>query len=284
MSAARHYSGDMPRVKPSPPSSSLDWEPLADERRRRRLWWEIALVLGLSLGQSAVYSVVQLADKLSRGPLSSATSTLNPSRNQREFFDLLYQLLDIVFSLVPVLLAFHLLATFLPWRGEAGRKPWRGMGFDLARPARDAGTGLALAVGIGAGTLALYAAGRALGVTTAIIPAALDAHWWTVPVLVLSGIRHGVLEETLVVGYLFRRLGQLRFSPLWIVLASALLRGSYHLYQGFGPFLGNVVMGLVFGWVYLKWRRVMPLVVAHALLDVGAFVGYDLFGKAIGLG
>ncbi|WFR84997.1 type II CAAX endopeptidase family protein [Arthrobacter sp. Y-9] len=274
----------MPRLKPSPPSSSLDWEPLADEGRRRRLWWEIALVLGLSLGQSAVYSVVQLADKLSRGPLSSATSTLNPSRNQREFFDLLYQLLDIVFSLVPVLLAFHLLATFLPWRGEAGRKPWRGMGFDLARPARDAGTGLALAVGIGAGTLALYAAGRALGVTTAIIPAALDAHWWTVPVLVLSGIRHGVLEETLVVGYLFRRLGQLRFSPLWIVLASALLRGSYHLYQGFGPFLGNVVMGLVFGWVYLKWRRVMPLVVAHALLDVGAFVGYDLFGKAIGLG
>ncbi|WP_287901012.1 type II CAAX endopeptidase family protein [Arthrobacter sp.] len=274
----------MPRVKPSPPSSSLDWEPLADERRRRRLWWEVALVLGLSLGQSAVYSVVQLADKLSRGPLSSATSTLNPSRNQREFFDLLYQLLDIVFSLVPVLLAFYLLATFLSWRGEAGRKPWRGMGFDLARPVRDAGTGLALAVGLGAGTLALYAAGRALGVTTAIIPAALDAHWWTVPVLVLSGIRHGVLEETLVVGYLFRRLGQLRFSPLWIVLASALLRGSYHLYQGFGPFLGNVVMGLVFGWVYLKWRRVMPLVVAHALLDVGAFVGYDLFGKAIGLG
>ena len=35
-------------------------------------------------------------------------------------------------------------------------------------------------------------------------------------------------------------------------------------------------MGLVFGWVYLKSRRVMPLVLAHALIDIIAFVGYPL--------
>jgi hypothetical protein len=29
---------------------------------------------------------------------------------------------------------------------------------------------------------------------------------------------------------------------------------------------------------------VMPLVIAHALLDIVAFVGFSLFGKAIGLG
>jgi hypothetical protein len=29
---------------------------------------------------------------------------------------------------------------------------------------------------------------------------------------------------------------------------------------------------------------VMPLVVAHALLDIVAFVGFSLFGKAVGLG
>jgi len=28
----------------------------------------------------------------------------------------------------------------------------------------------------------------------------------------------------------------------------------------------------------------MPLVVAHALLDIVAFVGFSLFGKAVGLG
>ena len=35
-----------------------------------------------------------------------------------------------------------------------------------------------------------------------------------------------------------------------IVVASALLRGSYHLYQGWGGFVGNAIMGLVFAEYY----------------------------------
>ena len=36
-------------------------------------------------------------------------------------------------------------------------------------------------------------------------------------------------------------------------------------------------MGVIFGWIYTRTKRVMPLVVAHApLLDVVAFVGYAL--------
>jgi membrane protease YdiL (CAAX protease family) len=31
-------------------------------------------------------------------------------------------------------------------------------------------------------------------------------------------------------------------------------------------------MGLFFGWVFLRWRRTWPLVVAHALIDIGAGV------------
>jgi len=55
---------------------------------------------------------------------------------------------------------------------------------------------------------------------------------------------------------------------------SAVLRGSYHLYQGFGGFLGNAAMGLVFGVLYRRWGRVSPLVIAHTLIDTVAFVGY----------
>ena len=51
---------------------------------------------------------------------------------------------------------------------------------------------------------------------------------------------------------------------------------------GFGGFLGNVVMGLVFGAAYRRWGRVMPLVVAHTLLDVVAFVGYSLLRGHVG--
>ena len=55
-----------------------------------------------------------------------------------------------------------------------------------------------------------------------------------------------------------------------------MIRGSYHLYQGFGGFVGNMIMGVIFGLIYLRWKRVGPLVVAHTMLDVVAFVGYAL--------
>src|SRR5699024_12227739 len=46
--------------------------------------------------------------------------------------------------------------------------------------------------------------------------------------------------------------------------------------QGVGPGLANLGMGLVFGEWYRRTRRTLPLVVAHTLIDVFAFVGYAL--------
>ena len=100
--------------------------------------------------------------------------------------------------------------------------------------------------------------------------------WWRFPVLVLSALQNALLEECVVVGFVLVRLRQLGVgSPVAIGLA-AVLRGSYHLYQGFGGFAGNVVMGLLFGWLYRRWGRLTPLVVTHTLLDTGAFLGFAL--------
>ena len=55
-----------------------------------------------------------------------------------------------------------------------------------------------------------------------------------------------------------------------------MLRGSYHLYQGFGGFIGNAIMGLIFGYFYQRTKRVLPLVIAHTILDMVSFVGYAL--------
>jgi len=33
-------------------------------------------------------------------------------------------------------------------------------------------------------------------------------------------------------------------------------------------------MGVIFGVLYRRWGRVMPLVVAHTLIDAVTFVGY----------
>jgi membrane protease YdiL (CAAX protease family) len=254
---------------------------------RRRLRIEVWIVLGLSLGQSAVYSVVQLLDKMTRAPLAQGTSTLNRSQSTREYFDLTYQLLDIIFALVPVLLVIYFMTEHRQTKAGVGYdsgSAFQKLGFNFARPGRDLLQGLGLAALIGVPSLGLYAAGRALGITTAIIPSALDAYWWTVPVLILSAMRHAIVEEVIVVGYLLDRFGKFGWSMPLAIFASSMLRGSYHLYQGFGPFIGNAVMGVVFAWVYTKTRRVMPLVIAHAVLDTVAFVGFSLFGKAVGLG
>ncbi|WP_156509800.1 CPBP family intramembrane glutamic endopeptidase, partial [Rhodococcoides corynebacterioides] len=86
---------------------------------------------------------------------------------------------------------------------------------------------------------------------------------------------NSVAEEVLVVAWLLSRLRALGWSDNRSLVASALLRGSYHLYQGFGAGLGNVVMGLIFGRYYQRTTRLWPLVVAHALIDIVAFVGYS---------
>lgn len=237
---------------------------------RRRITTEIWVVLGLSLGQSAVYAVVSLVAKLTAGPpLASQSTALNVSQSSRPLLDLTYQLLSIVFALVPVALALYLL-------GENGRSALRRIGLTAARPWRDLGWGVALAASIGIPGLAFYAVGRAIGITVQVQASALNANWWTIPVLVLSALQNALLEEVVAVGYLSEKLRQLKWAGPAVVVASALLRGSYHLYQGWGPFFGNAIMGVVFAEYYRRTRRVAPLVVAHFLMDMVVFVGYDL--------
>jgi len=84
-----------------------------------------------------------------------------------------------------------------------------------------------------------------------------------------------------MVRYLLTRLGQLGWSPGAAILAQAVLRGTYHLYQGLGGFVGNLVMGLVFGWVWQRTRRLWMLVGAHTLIDVVAFTGYALLAGRV---
>ncbi len=239
---------------------------------------EVWIVLGLSLGQSAVYSVISLVAKLTEGPLSQQTATLNASVSPRPYLDLTYQLAGIAFTLVPVALALWLLAG-----DRTGVPVARRLGLDRGRPWADVGAGALLAAVIGLPGIALYLVGHALGITATIVPAALNEYWWTVPVLVLQAVKNAVLEEVVVVGYLMTRLRQLGVGPRMTTAASAVLRGSYHLYQGFGPFLGNVVMGVVFAEWFRRRGRVMPLIVAHTILDVVSFVGYDLLKDVLPL-
>ena len=94
--------------------------------------------------------------------------------------------------------------------------------------------------------------------------------------LLLSALQDGILEEVLVVGYLLSRLRLLGVRPAAAIAISAVLRGSYHLHQGIGPFFGNVIMGVIFGVLFLRWRRTNPMIIAHTLINSVAFIGYTL--------
>ena len=235
---------------------------------RTRLKIEILIVLALSLGASAVYSIVSIIARLtSETILAEQTATLNRQLSDREWLDLTYQLLGIGFGLAPVALVL-----FLLW--ERSQSPFSNIGLDFKYPLKDLIRGFWLAALIGIPGLGLYLVARQLGISAEVIPASLGQYWWTIPVLLLTAVKAALLEEVIVVGYLFNRLTQLGYSMRAQLAISATLRASYHLYQGFGGFIGNFVMGLLFGYLYKKFGRVMPLVVAHFLLDAAVFVGY----------
>jgi membrane protease YdiL (CAAX protease family) len=85
-----------------------------------------------------------------------------------------------------------------------------------------------------------------------------------------------------MVGYLLTRLRDLGWAAPAAVALSAAIRGSYHLYQGIGGFVGNAVMGGVFCLFFLRTRRLWPLIMAHLILDVVAYLGYTALSDRVG--
>ena len=234
---------------------------------RRYLGWELVAVLGVSLGASGVNALLSLVGSLlARKSLASQEALLVGPLSANQSFDLVLQLVSIAEALMPVVLVLYLMA-------RSGERP-SVIGLDASEPRRDLARGAVLAAAIGGAGLGLYRAAFHLGLSLKIVPESLPAVWWRIPVLLLSAAHDGLLEEILVIGYLLRRLDQLGWKPWKAILAAAVLRGSYHLYQGFGAFLGNAVMGVIFGILYRRWGRVTPLIIAHTLIDAVTFVGY----------
>jgi membrane protease YdiL (CAAX protease family) len=234
---------------------------------RRALRVELAIMLSVTFGLSAVTALLQLADSVLRN-LSAQRIPLNPRRSYFDLIDLGLNATD-----VAQLIAWGGLGLYLLWR--SGLSPARiGLARLQWRPDLAGGVGLGALIGLPG--LGLYLAARALRINASVIPSGLSDTWWRVPMLVLVAFADGWAEEIIVVGYLLTRLGQLGVGARAALVCSSLLRGTYHLYQGFGAGLGNVAMGLVFGYAWQRTGRLWPLVIAHGLIDTVTFVGYAL--------
>ena len=234
---------------------------------------EIAVMLAVTFGVSAVAAVLQLADAVLSG-LPGYRVRLNPNQSH-------YDLINLGLNLVSIgqLVAWGLLGLYLLWR--SGIAP-AGIGLGRLRWRSDVLGGVALAALIGIPGLLLYVAARALGMNAQVEASDLHNSWWRIPVLILAAFANGFAEEVIVVGYLITRLRQLGWTPHKAVWTSGVLRALYHLYQGFGAGLGNLVMGVVFGYAWCRTGRLWPLVIAHGVIDTVAFVGYVALSGHVG--
>ncbi|HKP42340.1 CPBP family intramembrane glutamic endopeptidase [Mycobacterium sp.] len=235
--------------------------------QRRGLRIEVYVVLAVTFGLSAYTALLKLLEAVILG-LAGQKIALNPRRSPIDLIDLGLNLAG-VFQL----LAWGSLGLYLLWRSGFGPAQ---IGLGRLRWRSDVLGGLGLAALIGLPGLGLYVAGRLLGLSVSVVPTELTDTWWRIPMLLAVAFANGWAEEVIVVAFLITRLRQLNVNPLAAVLASSILRGAYHLYQGYGAGLGNIAMGLVFAYVWLRTRRLWPLIIAHGLIDAVAFVGYAL--------
>jgi hypothetical protein len=248
---------------------------LSDPAQRRALVIEMVLVLGATLGLAGLRGLLALLDALlAPASLPHQSVAINAPARHIEVLDLVYQLTGVI-----QLAAWGGLGVYLLWRGGIGP---RGVGLDGTAPGRDGRLGAGLAALIGVPGLGFYLLAHAMGLDLTVLPSALGATWWRIPVLLTSAVANALAEELLVVGYLITRMRQLGYGEGGALAASAVLRGSYHLYQGFGGFVGNLVMGLVFGRVWQRTGRLWALVIGHALIDTVAFVGFALLRGRVG--
>lgn len=85
---------------------------------------------------------------------------------------------------------------------------------------------------------------------------------------IFSTITAGVIEELLFRGYLLTRLQILFKNNYMPVIISSVLFGIVHI--GYGTVqnvVGPMFIGVVFALYYLHYKKILPLIISHALYD-----------------
>ncbi len=239
---------------------------------KQRYGLEVIAVLGVSYGMSGLTALLDFLRAqitinhgvgfggVATGPINSGTKTDYP------WLDILDQLASVLSGVLPAFLAVVLLM-----RSPAGRG--FGIGLDRLRW-RELAQGAGFAALIGIPGLGFVYVARKLGFNAQIVVTSFPDVWYRIPILLLDAFQDGIAEEIIVGAFVLTRLRQLGWSNSRALGTAAVIRGSYHLYQGYGGFVGNFVMGLIFGWWFQRTRRVVPLVIAHSVIDAVSFIGY----------
>jgi len=220
----------MDSVNPSPPPPS-----------RQAMYLEFALVCALSW-MPFFYS--GLGDYLGwRKPSSSPA--------------------DEVYSVFSAL-AFSALPIFLIWRNG---EPFRKLGFKPFE-LRDA----IVAVVLFLAAIALVLIYRPIEHALVSQPGAVTSyrvhHGFPLPVESFIFLVSAFREEIFCRAYLCLRLRDFGLNRTRTAILSALVFASYHIYEGWAALPVMFFFGLIFAGVFLNYRSLWPLVVAHACYNL----------------
>ena len=96
----------------------------------------------------------------------------------------------------------------------------------------------------------------------------------------VSALSAGVVEEIVIVAVpvlVGRRAG---WHPIAIIIAAAVLRVPFHLYQGVAAIPWALIWGAAYAGAFVYLRRLLPLIAVHAALDAAVMLkaAYGLVG------
>jgi membrane protease YdiL (CAAX protease family) len=213
---------------------------------------EFALVIGVAFGWPILGSITALMYGKTVGEIGA-----------REMFGNTH-LYGVVLS---ELICLPMLAAILHARG------WRLSDFPLglSKAATVLGIGAALVAWLA--NIALEEAMLVLFPSFAPVIGILNAYQPTdapslVAIYALS-IINPVFEELIVCGYVIPALRD-RFGTTVAINVSVLIRVAYHLYQGVVALPFHLAYGLGQAYLFVRFGRLWPLIVSHALLDFAA--------------
>jgi len=104
--------------------------------------------------------------------------------------------------------------------------------------------------------------------TTKHVRFGLEANWISISLIIII---NSIFEEFILIGYFFKRLE--KFHPAIVIGLSVLIRQLYHTYQGWISIIMILPTGLVFGYYYIKYKKLWPVIIAHGFSNLFVFLG-----------
>jgi membrane protease YdiL (CAAX protease family) len=112
--------------------------------------------------------------------------------------------------------------------------------------------------------------------TPPIQPHSLDVSWFFI---IAGSTLNAFLEELVFMGFAFNQLAA-KGGPVFALMTMVLLRLLIHTYQGPANLAGVAALSLVFGLVYRYLRKLWPIILAHAIIDIAVFtLAKIIFGR-----